>query len=679
MSLKQIDFSNGIRSEDIQYNFNQVSDEIARERLAISGHGISSGLNFVIDGFKLKVTSGSLIDLNGEEVFINETILDIPLPRLIIVNEPPKTIGGDGQIVLSNVPYSVTRQCASQYDIPNNYGITITDYSNTSKTLPIISINGNTILTDARWAGQLAKVVYNYSNKRYDTIYIGTDNQIKVIEGITSNSPSVSMPNMSDYKYILGIVEVQPYSVQSNGSIIAKLSVEKDMKSLRNIYTDSNNNLYLCGVSFDDLQIIHMVEPVTPYENQLWYDAVSNKLRVWKTVDGIAQWNNVNDTSIIPVKEYKIWTPENNPVGGQLFIFHMTDDMNMRFVPARNELEVIIDNGPLHSDQFEEITLDEVKNDAALKQLLITSYGYTDTWITETDSQFENIGVGFKLAQPLDKNCYVEVRATHRVNDNPLRNRFQRSATFSSTDSFTYDSANGKVVTTKAPYRVGECQLEVFVDGKRAENIRDYTEGIDLATEARIKGASSSQFIIVADIPDGARVTYKITTNIYSYDHVEMIVGDLADRVNAAEQTITTQAQNISDFVSSTNTNLTTMDTRLKNIETNELQHANFVTKTDVLTTDNMPASINTWIPKDIINTSIVKNGSLVQVTGISPEDFIVMFDIQSTGGNSILRRGISYEITKDQTSGLVYINFIDPNAVPNGDTLYIIGIKFKV
>lgn len=679
MSLKQIDFSNGIRSEDIQYNFNQISDEIARERLAMSGHGISSGLDFVIDGFKLKITSGSLVDLNGKEVFINETILDIPLPRLIIANEPPKTIGTDGQIVLSNVPYSITRKLTSQYDIPSNYGITITDYSNTSKTLPVMSINNNTILTDVRWAGQLAKVTYSYSNKRYDTIYIGTDNKIKIIEGITSNSPSVSMPNVAAYKYILGIVEVEPYSTQNNGEVIAKLSVEKDMKSLRNVYTDSDNNLYLCGVSFDDLQIIHMVEPVTPYENQLWYDAVSNKLRVWKTVDGIAQWSNVNDTSIIPVKEYKIWTPENNPIGRQLFVFNMTEDLNMKFVPARNELEIIIDNGPLHSDQFEEITLDDVKNDAALKQLLITSYGYTDAWITETDSRFENIGVGFKLAQPLDKNCYVEVRATHRVNDNPLRNRFQRSATFSSTDSFTYDSANGKVVTTKSPYRVDECQLEVFIDGKRIENVRDYTEGIDLAVEARTRGAASSQFMIVADIPDGARITYKIVTNIYTYDHVEMIVGDLADRINAAEQTITTQADNVSNFVSSTNLNLNTMSTRLTNVETNELQHANFVKKIDVLTTDNMPESINTWIPKDVINTSVEKNGSLVPVTGISPEDFIIMFDIQGIGGNSILRRGIDYDITKDQTSGLVYINFIDPNAVPNGNTLYIIGIKFKV
>lgn len=678
MSLKRIDFSNGIRSEDIQYNFNEIINEVARERLAISGHGISSGLDFVIENFRLKITKGSLIDLNGKEIFIDETVVDIPLPRLIAANEPPKMIGESGQITLSNVPYSITRKCAAEYDLPNNYGITITDYNNTSKTLPVMSTHANGIITDARWAGQLAKVSYNYSNKRYDTVYIGTDNKIKVIEGITSNSPSVSLPNTSDYKYILGIVEVEPYYIREDGAVVAKLSVEKDMKSLRNIYTDSDNNLYLCGVPFDDLQIIHMIEPVSPYENQLWYDAVSNKLRVWKTVDGIAQWTNVNDTSIIPVKEYKIWTPEINPVGRQLFIFN-AEEINMRFVPARNELEVIIDNGPLHSDQFEEITLEEVKNDAALKQLLITSYGYTDDWITSTNEKFENIGVGFKLAQPLDKNCFVEVRVIHRVNDNPLRNRFQRSATFCSTDSFTYDSTNGNVVTTKAPYRVGECQLEVFIDGKRIENIRDYTEGIDLAEEERTKGASSSQFLIVADIPDGARITYKIVTSIYTYDHVEMIVGDIADRVNAAEQTIIAQTEEISRFVSTTNLNLSSMDTRIGNVETSELQHANFVKKTDVLSNTNMPADFNTWIPKGIINTSVVKNGSVIPVVEISPEDFVIMFDIQGIGGNSILRRGTEYDITLDQESGNCYINFIDPNAVPNGSTLYIIGIKFKV
>jgi hypothetical protein len=422
-----------------------------------------------------------------------------------------------------------------------------------------------------------------------------------------------------------------------------------------------------------------MTEPTSPFENQLWYDKVSNKLRVWKTVNGITEWVNVNDTSIIPVLQYKIWSPDQGTNGQQNFIFHMTNDMNMRFVPALNEVEVLIDNGPLHSDQFEEITVADVINNIDLKQLLIAQYGYTDEWLSKANVAFENIGVGFKLAQPLDKNCYVEARVTHRVNDNPLRNRFQRSATFVAADSFYYKAENGKVITTDIHYKMLENQLEVFVDGRRLDPTIDYIEGVDLETSKRIKGATSSQFQIGIDIPENARISYKITTNVYSYDDVENVVGDLKDRITAAETTITQKSTEIDQHISTTNTNLLNMQNKLSTIETNEAEHATFIKKTDKLDSTNMSDAFNAWTPKALINMSIPKSDNIMQVTGISPEDFIEMFDIQATGGNSILRRDTDYNITRDTASGNVYINFINTEVVPNGHTLYLTGIKFKV
>lgn len=673
--LKPIDFTGGIKSENIQYNFGVVVDQIARERLAIAGHGISSGMGFRIEGFTLIVEAGSLIDVNGKEVFFNETRIVIQPPRITTSRETVYNVGVNGTILLENVPYATTRLMPAQYALPTEYGISIVDYGNTSKTLPIMSISDKTITTDSRREGQPVLISYRFTNKRYDTVYIAKDLTIKVAEGITSSSPSVSMPQ--EYSYILGFVEVDPFFPVA-GKVKAVISVKKDMKHIRNIYTDSDNKLFIRGVAFDDLQIIHMDEPEGPTENQLWYDAVSNKLRTWRTIDGISQWVNVNDTSVIPVLEYKIWTPDKMPAGRQMFLFHYTNDMQMRFTPGRNSLEIIIDQAPLHSDQFQEVTIQDAINDAALRQLLITEYGYPSDIIDTINSDYENVGIGFKFGSPLDRNCYVEAKATHRVNENPLQRRFQRTATFVAEDSFTYDSALGRVVTTNAPYRLFEGQLEVFIDGRRCDPKGDIIEGVDLEVAGRIKGAASRQFQFVRDIPNGSRIAYKITSTVYSYDHVEGIMGDIGDRVESAEANAVAAASDVAEFISTATSRLNNMQSSVDSVVAATGEHANFIRKDEVVTTANLPASINNFIPKGLINTSVVKAGTLVPVPGIKPEDFVLVYDMQAIGGNSILRRGVDYEITEDSGTSNTYVNFINASAVPNGNTLYITGIKFK-
>lgn len=678
MTIKQIrdiDFTNGIKSENIQYNFQAVEEEIARERLAIAGSGVSSGLEFSNNGFTLSVSAGSLVDVDGKEVFFDQLSVNIQLPRLITTKTVTYTVGTNGVITLPNIPYATTRKTPSEFATASNYGITVVDYSNSTKTLSVVAISGKNITVDARWEGKLVNVTYSYTDKRYDTVYINENYAIRVLEGITSSSPSVVIPEK--YKYILGYVEVDPFHMDSTGSKSAIITIKKDLKHLRNVYTDASNRLYICGVPFDDLQIIQMAEPAEPDENQLWYDAVSNKLRVWKTIDGIAQWVNVNDTSIIPVLEYKIWTPDQMPTGRQLFLFHYANDMNMRFTPNRNCLEILIDQVPLHSDQFEEVTIEDAMQDASLKQLLMTSYGYDADTLASIDSNYENVGIGFKLGSALDKDCFVEARATHRVNDNPLARRFQRTATFVASDSMDYHSDNGMTVATNAPYRVGECQLEVYVDGRRLDPKTDYTEGADLEVSARVSGAASRQFTLLKQIAEGSRLAYKITSTIYSYDHVEEVVGDLATRIESAEQTVGIAVAKVEDFVTETTKNVADLQQAVENVEMQLSEHSTFLKKTDVLTMDNLPATVQNWIPKGLINQVLVKSGTLNPVAGISTEDFIMMFDMQSTGGNSILRRGTDYELVNDST-GAVYVNFIDPNIVANGHTLYITGIKFS-
>ena len=103
-------------------------------------------------------------------------------------------------------------------------------------------------------------VKYYYTYRRRDVIYIDNEFKIRCREGITSPSPSIPELNKNEYSYILGYVEVNGHSIENK----AIMKVIKEFKSVRNVYSDSNNKLYLCGTPFDSLKVIHLVEPRTP-------------------------------------------------------------------------------------------------------------------------------------------------------------------------------------------------------------------------------------------------------------------------------------------------------------------------------------------------------------------------------------------------------------------------------
>ena len=45
MSLNKIDFSDGIRPEEIQENFEYLQEQINRERISVGGEGIAYGFD----------------------------------------------------------------------------------------------------------------------------------------------------------------------------------------------------------------------------------------------------------------------------------------------------------------------------------------------------------------------------------------------------------------------------------------------------------------------------------------------------------------------------------------------------------------------------------------------------------------------------------------------------------
>lgn len=686
--LREIDFSGGIRSENIQHNFEAVDDMIARERLAIAGHGIASGLQFEINGFELTVKEGYLVDLNGKEVYIPETTLKVPLPKNKKVKEEVFVVEHDGTITLPFIPYSPTGKHVATVEELNN-GITITNFTNSLQKYACRAIRDNKISIDASIANETVKVSYEYTHPRIDTVYITEDHEIDISYGTHSSSPSITLPDK--YTYLLGFIDVDPYDT-TTAVKSAKLKIKQDLKSLRNIFTDSDNRLWICGTPFDDLQIIHMEEPKDPHENQLWFDTVALKLRVWKTIDGIGQWVNVNDTSVVPVLEHKMWVPseeyldsdihnELNPEDGMTFLFHAEEDMHMRFIPGKNELGIYVEQGILHSDQFIEITLEEAKTDNKLKDKLINEFGYTVESIEQCNEAYENIGVGFRLAAPLTKPCFVEARVTHRVNENPLRVRFQRTANFTFSKYLIVDSRINYFHTDR-PYRYGENQLEVYLNGRKLINELEYKELPDIITNSDgtiDRGTLCKSFEILTGLAETNKLEYRINETIYSYDHLDKLIGE---NVNVELDEVKLVSQ---EALSTSNKALVTVEdlnadhsAAIKKLEDQNKDHELFIKSTDKIGLDLLADEVANRLPSGPFNQLFNKQGQIKELYNLSINDFILA--INQTNGKVLVRKDNAdaegdYIIEKNG-SGSVFMVF-NQTGIPDGTPIYLTGLRF--
>ena len=296
-----IDFSDGIRPEEIQENFEYLQGQISRERISVGGEGIAYGFDItpiVTDTkFAIQVSDASIIDESGEEVYVPGSIIDIELPELYSALEHC-TINYNNCISLKQIPYSVSRKMPAEYLIskePKLSGIYINYPSNNANTddyIRVSDING-TVLTVTGAISRDVVVRYSFTADRIDTVYLKNDNTIGVIRGTTSTTPSKAyLP--TDGKFIIAYLSVESRYVDENITVpSAYLYVKEDMRKLRNLYTDKDNNLYICGTLFDDLQIVHMKEPKNPKPNTLWLNTETNTLYYWKNTDSFIYHNKV--------------------------------------------------------------------------------------------------------------------------------------------------------------------------------------------------------------------------------------------------------------------------------------------------------------------------------------------------------------------------------------------------
>ena len=671
MSLKKIDFSDGIRAEEIQNNFEDLQAQIDRERKSVGGAGIASGLEITPivtqNEFAIEVSEASIIGKDGQEIHIDKQKINIELPKLAKEIEY-LTSNTSNQIKLRHTPYSLNRRMTvethgmftpqySGIDIKYRDSIAQDDY------IRVRAINGNTVSLTGLTRRDLV-VTYHYTGKRIDTIYIDKNDKLKVISSTTSPTPSVMMPN--DYKYLIAFIEIDGAYTDEEGRTYANIVMRKDLRDVRNIYTDLNGDLWLCGIPFKDLQIIHMTEPKNPKEFTMWYDTYTNQLKTWRSTDELVymneyivttdyvnnpdvakdyptdmyyyvgkkqlsvyvndiqldeeqfdelingvpadikdidkktmsntfriytdlrigdkivykitnfdehkMWVPVNHSSYVNVKDIKQFSPDSEEGGAnyfatekaialgkdenlypyryQYFLFDRHKDLNMLFTPGKHELEIMVNQTPLHADQFEEITIYDLYGQDLPQSVIDAAgvhYGWTYAELEKYSGEYENTGIGFKLVQPLDAalaeeengamDLYIEASVQRRVNDGPLKRKLQRTATFIK-EGYAEVNEDGIIDIPDAYYLYGENQLEVYYNGRKLRNTVDFIEGTDLSDQddmdeegnvtalaPRRIGAKTKQFTIINSNIDA--VTYKITTSIYSYDHVNQLIDEL--------------------------------------------------------------------------------------------------------------------------------------------------------
>lgn len=838
MNIKLIDFSEGIRADELNQNFKALQDQINRERKSVGGAGVSSGLEITPivnkNEFAIEISEASIISDTGEEIHIPSRKINIEYPKLAKEIEY-LTCNASNQITLKHVPYAADGKCTvetSNVFIPSMSGITVKYRDSIAEDdyIRVRAIAYKTVFLSGITRRDII-VSYYYTGKRIDTVYIDKNDEIKVISSTTSSSPSLMLP--TDYKYLIAFLEIDGLYLDEEGRRYANIEVREDLRNIRNIYTDNEGELWLCGTPFKDLQVIHLVEPLDPKENTMWYDPFTNQLKVWKATDSLIymnkyivttdyvnnpdvakdyptdmyyyvgknqlevyvndikldseqfaeivngapagiqafnkevlsnvfriyydlnrgdkivykitnfdaheMWVPVNHSNFVNVKDIKMFSPDSEegaknyfasdkalalgkdkdlyPYKYQYFIFDKTKDLNMLFTPNKNELSVMINQMPLHSDQFEELTVYDIFTGIVpdtVVEAMRQHFGWNEVTLDTINKDYENTGIGFKLKQPLDvkigeedngaTDLYVEAIVERRVNDGPLKRKFQRIASFSTEKTITLEDGQTDIVLEEGYYRYEENQLEVYIDGIRLVKNVDFFEGTDLSDEQitdedgnvtslpqRRRGARSKQFSL-AVARAGSKLTYRAVTSIYSYDHVTSLLEDMDHNAQTAVKQVEELYDKTVDMQQTLRNGLNDLSEEIQEIRNLATKlDEDYLTRESVLSESQMPPAMvaNSIQSLQHISTSITYKGGTKKYS-ISKDcrehDFIVAIKRNvSNKMDTLLIRGVDYNIydTFTDTESKVYEDTVfalldssTSNLINPEDIIILTGIK---
>lgn len=836
MALHIIDFSDGVRSEEIQENFETLDGQIKRTRLSIGGAGIASGLDItpiVTDNqFAIKISAASIIDNDGNEIFINEQVINIERPKLSKQREY-LTADINNQVKLKEVPYMLNRVCPVQYgdSLASLYtGINVS-YQNSTSTddyIRVKAVNGKTMTLTGLTRRQVM-VDYYSTAKRIDTLYIDENNNVCVeTSSITSTTPSAIVP--TKYSYLIAYILIDSeYMEDSNDIPHADIILKKDLRKVRNIYTDENGTLYLNGIAFNDLHLITTEEPVDPKPNQLWLN--NGTLYCWQAVDSYTykrnieitsaydftgyhdmqtnidylingkqlkvyinsvqlleneydelfggiptsiqdipsntysdtfriykdfvvgdiitytitlsesgyKWIPINKESYVRTKEHKVygiddtwvdsnyWTSpqaialgrdeEGYPYKYTYFIFDSHTDRNLLFSPANNEVDVMINQMPLHKDQYTEIMLDMLDIlPISVKQAVSNNFGWDNSTIHKMNELYDNVGIGIMLNNPLDciyneglfneynemideKELYVEVIVNRACSSANNKRKLQRASTYIHEDSFTVTNTFDVTVNLEDMYyRYNENQLDVYINGIRLTKDIDYIEGTDLdddlndeAAMLRYRGAISKQFKILKPLNIGDVVNYKITSSFYSYDHINSLIDKIETDQEACNSKVETLYNATLKLQNDTNATVKEIQNQVSRFTDNMDNSLDvYLTRESVIDEDQLAGEVVRRIPQSIDHIyHVITFGSYSSIgydltDYIREEDFVLIW-WRDTANNNIDRMLLpdeDYTLETDISNTgavAVYLKLSD-TALSNikvNDKIIIRGIKF--
>lgn len=554
MSLKRVDFSDGIRSDNIQFNFEDLQNQINYDRSFIVGPGIAKGLNIDVDEkeYIVTISDGTIVDPDGEIINVEGKKYEIDLPSNIMQTIIKDYTVKDNKIILSDIPYATNGRYIAAIDSKlNDYhndivvstltGTEISDYSIDSDLPNILTFNN---VSD----GTIYTIQYCIAYNIIFTVYVNTANEIQICRSISSTSPSEY--GLSDFKYRLGNV-----FVRSNVNGYTTISKIQDMSDRVNIYTDENSELYINGKPFSSITNIYLYCPLNPKENDIWYNGQygNNQLLVYRIIDGIGGWYPISTYTYALHNKKKLWNPTNDltynkdTMHPSYFLFTNLEK-DLYFEPKTESLKVIVDNTILHSDQYEEVTARDIydifqtNSDPELVQY-ISNCGYTKnnllSLLYEIDSSGNVVGekddtcIGFKMVEAFTykftyngyvRGPYVEAVVTQSYLTPSLKRKIDRVSTYVVEQTITpestciaYDQDNKMyIVTTDVSYLYNENQLEVFINGIKLIKNVDYSEVMMNATSKE-----TNRFTINRSLSTSDYITYRINTNVYSYEELK--------------------------------------------------------------------------------------------------------------------------------------------------------------
>ena len=850
--LHIIDFSDGIRSEEIQENFEFLNDEISRERLSIGGPGIASGLEITPivneSQFAIRVSAASIVDKNGNEIFIEDQIIDIERPKL---SKQLEYLSADinNQVQLKEVPYMVNRMCPVQYGdslAPLYCGINVL-YQNSTSTddyIRVKAVSGKTLSLTGLTKRNVT-VEYYSTAKRIDTVYIDTNNKINVkSSSITSTTPSAIIPDK--YNYLIAFIQIESdYMKDNNDTPHAYITIKKDLRSSRNIYTATDGTLYICGIPFNDLHLIATEEPLDPKPKQLWLDR--DTLYVWEAVDSYTykrtieitqdrnfdgfndfetaidykingkqlrvflnsvemqdtefdelfgdmpasiqivprntysdkfrvytpvtagdiltytitfnesgyRWIPINKETYANTREYKvygkdsIWKDNNYwsspqalalgkdedgyPYKYSYFIFDAETDKTMLFSPNRNEVNVMINQMPLHRDQFTELSIEMIPSlPDSVQQAITDKFGWTEGRLSTMDGLYDDLGIGIMLTEPLDSifneevvgndnkiiyedELYVEISVDRAVSSVNTSRKLQRSAVYIYEDSIVMNNDVEHIINTGDDvfYRYNENQLEVYVNGIKLVKDIDYTEGTDLDLPVldpengtfdgdayyskelsgllRLRGSVSRQFTINKNLHPGDIVSYRITSNFYSYDHINSLINDLETKQESVDAKVEALYNSTLEFCQNTEAAIEDMKKEVSMITSGGIgQLDTYLTTSSIIGEDNLAPNFVRRVPQSldhiyhVITFDSYSSIGYEMTNYLRAEDFILIWwrDVANGNIDRMLLPNEDYIIMQETNaigSISVYLKLTEKalSNIKTDDKIIIRGIKF--